>query len=219
MMPRASLIVALGIALGACAPRPGDKAVAQAQTVEREETPEKLLARGRAFVTVGDHARAEQYFAAALDRGAEPRIALPLLMRACAEEKRYRAALDYAEPQLRKRPDDHKLRFVVASFLATIGETAAARVELERIVKAAPDFAAVHFALALLLRDEMGDVVTADLHFREYLRLEPRGVHAAEARGSLLKLVDQSGASVTVPPVWHEVVAPPKSDPPKRSTP
>ena len=54
----------------------------QAATVRAEETPEKLLARGRAFIAVGDYERAEQYLASALDRGAEPRLALPLLLRA-----------------------------------------------------------------------------------------------------------------------------------------
>lgn len=212
-----ALVLGLALALGACTPRPGDKMVANARAIQAEETPEKLLARGRAFASVGDNGRAEQYFAAALDRGADPRVALPLLMRACAEEKRYRAAIDYAEPQLKKRPGDHRLRFVVASFYASTGDHAAARGELERIVKAAPDFAAVHYALAVLLRDEGGDVVTADAHFREYLRIEPRGAHATEARASLLKMVDHGGTPITVPPVWRDVNAPPKDD--KRSAP
>lgn len=213
-----AIVIALSPSITGCAPKQGEKMVAQMKTVEREEAPDKLLARGRAFASVGDHARAEQYFAAAIDHGADPAVALPLLLRACVEEKRYRAAIDYAEPQLKKRPGDHRLRFLVASFYATIGETNAARAELERVVQQAPDFAPVHFALALILRDDVGDVVTADLHFREYLRLEPRGSHADEARGSLLKMVDH-GTAITVPPVWHEVAAPPKSDPPKRSAP
>jgi tetratricopeptide (TPR) repeat protein len=193
--------------LAACVPAAGDKVNAQVKFVQAEETPQKLLARGRAFATVGDHARAEQYFAAALDRGADPAVALPLLMRACAEEKRFRAAIDYAEPHLKKHPGDFRLRFVVASFYATIGESTAAREELERIAKDKPDFAAAHFALAVLLRDEHGDVVSADGHFREYLRLEPRGAHAEEARASLLKMVDHGGVPITVPPVWRDVGA------------
>jgi tetratricopeptide (TPR) repeat protein len=201
-----------------CAAKQGEKMIAQVKTVEREETPDKLLARGRAFASVGDHGRAEQYFAAAMERGADPNVALPLLLRACAEEKRYRAAIDYAEPQLRKHPNDHRLRFVVASFYATVGETNAARAELERVAKEAPDFAPAHFALGRLLRDDVGDVVTADVHFREYLRLDPRGSHADEAKSSLLKMVDH-GTAITVPPTWHTIASPPKSDPPKRSAP
>ncbi|MFT3774329.1 MAG: tetratricopeptide repeat protein [Minicystis sp.] len=204
------LVVALAFAVAGCAPPPGDKVVAQIREVEAEETPDKLLARGRAFAAVGDMARAEQYFAAALNRGGDPRVVLPLLLRACAEERRYRAAIDYAEPVLKKHPNDYRLRFVVASFYATIGETASAREELERIVKERPDFAPVHYALAVLLRDEAGDVVSADAHFREYLRIDPRGAHAEEAKSSLLKLVDHGGAPVSVPPVWRDVNSAPK---------
>ncbi len=178
-----------------------------------EETPEKLLARGRAFMSIGDYGRAEQYFAAALDHRAEPRVALPLLLRACAEEKRYRAALDYAEPQLRRHPDDVKLRFVVASFYSTIGDVAAARTQLERVVKDKPEHAAAQFALAVLLRDEQGDPVQADLHFREYLGSIRRAPTRDEARGSLLKLVPRGGVPITTPPppppgLWHNVTPP-----------
>jgi tetratricopeptide (TPR) repeat protein len=194
--------------------------VAQIKTVQEEETPEKLLARGRAFAAVGDLTRAEQYFAAALERGADPRVTLPLLLRVCADAHRYRAAIDYAEPVLRKHPDDHRLRFVVASFYMTIGEMTTARDELTRIVTQKPDFAAPHYALAVLLRDEAGDVVSADVHFREYLRLDPRGPHADEAKSSLLKLVNHGGTPVNAPPVWHDVNAVPgKDEAPKRSTP
>lgn len=212
-------VVASAVGAAGCAPKAGDKVVAQIKTVQDEETPEKLLARGRAFAAVGDLSRAEQYFAAAIDRGADPRVALPLLLRVCADARRYRAAIDYAEPQLKKHPDDHRLRFVVASFYLTIGESATAREELTRIVTQEPDFAPAHYALAVLLRDDAGDVVTADVHFREYLRLEPRGAHADEARHSLLKLVDHGGAPVSAPPVWHDVNSVPGKDEAKRSTP
>ncbi|APR84465.1 Hypothetical protein A7982_09814 [Minicystis rosea] len=207
------LAVALGLILASplagCASR-GDKVAAQIKTVETEETPEKLLARGRAFAAVGDLSRAEQYFASAMEHGADPAVAMPLLLRVCAEARRYRAGIDYAEPQLKKHPNDHRLRFVVASFYATIGESTSAREELERVVKQKPDFAPAHYALAVVLRDDAGDVVSADRHFREYLRIEPRGAHAEEARSSLLKLVDHGGSPINVPPVWRDVNSVPK---------
>lgn len=216
------LVALVGLAsLTGCSTR--DKMIAQAAVVRAEETPEKLLARGRAFMSVGDFARAEQYFAFALERGAPSHVAMPLLLRACAEEKRYRAAIDYAEPELKKHPEDVKLRFVVASFYATIGDTAAAQAELERVVHDKPDLAPAHFALAVLLRDEQGDLVKADAHFREYLRLDPRGPHVDEARGSLLKLVDRGGVPITQPPppphpLWHDVGPPEeKNDTDKKS--
>ncbi len=102
---------------------------------------------------------------------------------------------------------------MVASFYSTIGDVAAARAELERVVKDRPDHAAAQFALGVLLRDEQGDLVQADLHFREYLRLDPQGAHVDEARGSLLKLVQRSGVPITTPPepppgLWHNVKPP-----------
>jgi tetratricopeptide (TPR) repeat protein len=203
-------LAALAPAATGCAP---SKPVAVAAAVRAEESPEKLLARGRAFMVVADFARAEQYFATALDHGADPRLALPLLLRACAEEKRFRAAIDYAEPELRRHPDDVKLRFVVASLYTTIGDVGAARTQLERVVKDRPDLAAARFALGVLLRDEQGDPVQADAQFREYLRLEPAGAHSDEARGSLLKLVNHSAIPITTPPppppgIWHNVTPP-----------
>jgi tetratricopeptide (TPR) repeat protein len=186
---RASLLVLSALGATACAPTPGSKIAAQVQTVRSEQTPDKLLERGRAFASVGDYTRAEQYLAAALESGADPQKALPLLLKVCIEEKRYRVAIDYAEPVLKKRPKDHRLRFVVGSLFAMIGETRIAREHMLLVVEGNPEFADVHYALAVLLKNDEGDLVTADHHFREYLRLKPKGPHAEEARGSLLKTV------------------------------
>ncbi len=222
-MRRAAGALLVAIAAAGCAPK--NKAQAQVEVVRVEESPEKLLARGRAFAMAGDLTRAEQYFAAALEHGGQPREVLPLLLRVCAEEKRYRACIDYAEPELRRHPKSVQLRFLVASFYTAVGDAATARAELEQVIKDKPDHASAHFALAVLLRDEHGDVVQADAHFREYLRIEPSGPHAEEARGSLLKLVvrgDAPAAPITAPPsppnaVWRDVVHDDKAAKDKRT--
>lgn len=159
------------------------------ETVKAEQSPEKLLARGRVFASVGDHTRAEQYFAAALDGGADPQVVLPLLIRVCLAEQRYRAAVAYSEPYLRKHPDDFRLRFVVGSLYAAVGETDTARDHLKQVAQQKPDYAEVHFAMGMLALEGDSDRVAADQHFREYLRLDPDGEHAAEAKGYLLKTV------------------------------
>lgn len=169
-----------------CASRASD-VESQADAVKEEQTPDKLLARGRAFARVGDLTRAEQYLSAALDAGASVEEALPMLLRVCIAEQRFRAAITYAEPYLKKQPDDTPLRFVVASLYATIGETVIAREHLEKVAQSQPDNAEVHFAMGMLALEADGDMVTADGHFREYLRLEPDGSHAAEARSHLLR--------------------------------
>lgn len=189
--PRGLALVAL-IALApgcASATQSGKKVEQQLAVIEREETPEKLVARGQAFAKVGDRTRAEQYFAAALDRGADPAQVLPMLIRVCVADERYRAALAYGERWLTRRPDDARLRFVVASLYASIGDIGEAKKHLELTLTAAPDNAAAHYALAVLYRDDDGDPVAADKHFREYLRLDPDGPHAEEAKGSLLRTV------------------------------
>lgn len=190
---RVALALALSYAgalggLPACgAASPGEKVAADVSTVKAEQAPEKLIDRGKAFASVGDYTRAEQYLAAALEEGADPKRVLPTLLKVCVAEKRYRVAIDYAEPVLKKHPSDHRLRFVVASLYATIGETRRAREHMERVVRDDPGYAEVHYALAVLLKNDEGDILTADHHFREYLRLRPEGPHAEEARGSLIK--------------------------------
>ena len=58
-------------------------------------------------------------------------------------------------------------------------KTASARAE-------SPENVEARYVLAVVLRDEVGDLDAADLEFREYLRLAPKGSHAEEAHGSLL---------------------------------
>lgn len=189
---RAALLVVSALAssaLAACGSSAQNERAEQADAVREDHTSEKLLARGRAFAEVGDLTRAQQYLAAALEEGADPEVALPLLIQVCVAERSYRVALRYAKPYLVKDPNNHRLRFVVATLYLSIGEVKKAQEELTRVANEAPDNALAHFTLGVLLRDDVADVVAADRHFREYLRIEPSGEHAEEARASLLKRV------------------------------
>jgi tetratricopeptide (TPR) repeat protein len=185
------LAVAIGLATSAagCGGTPGAHVERGVATIRREETADKLLARGRAFASVGDYTRAEQYLSAALDETPDQSLVLPDLLRVCIESKRYRVGITYATPWLQRHPKDTSLRFVVAALRASIGDAAGARAEFDRLVADEPNDANAHFAYAMLLRDQLGDVAHADREFREYLRLEPRGDHTEEATGSLLKAV------------------------------
>lgn len=156
-------------------------------TFQKEATTDKLVDRGKAFAAVGDNTRAEEYLSAALDQGADPRSVLPLLLEVCISTGRYRSAIQHAEDHLRKHPNDVRTRFVVGTLYVAIGETKDAKSALETVVTATPDDAKAHYALAVLARDNESDVIGADRHFREYLRIEPNGAHAEEARASLLK--------------------------------
>ena len=62
---------------------------------------------------------------------------------------------------------------------------------IEKVIEEKPESARAHFLLGVLARDSENDVVNADRHFREYIRLEPNGKHSEEARESMLKKVPQ----------------------------
>ena len=183
-------VVVAAVVVGGCGAAAARNDVrSNIEHMERERTADKLLERGRAFAAVGDHTRAEQYLAMALDAGGDPRIILPLLLHACVEGERYLEALQYARNELQRHPEDVRLQFVVASLEAAVGDQQKALAELRALTKRDPDDAEAHFALASIVRDGQGDPDEADRHFREYLRLAPTGQHAGEARASLLKAV------------------------------
>jgi len=191
-LARASTAASVALALVGCGTgrsAAGAKLEENLAVMQREEKPELLVDRGKAFAQAGDMTRAEQYFAAALERGADASAVMPLLVRVCVAERRYRVAIDYAEEHLRRHPTDTPLRFLLGSLYLGVGETGTARAHLEQAAREDPKNADVRFALGVLYRDEVEDRATAHDHFAAYLELAPRGPHAAEARGSLLKTV------------------------------
>lgn len=159
------------------------------RVMQEERTPDKLVERGKAFAAVGDLTRAEQYLSAALDEGADPRQVLPVLLRVCIAAQRYRVAIVYARDYANRWPADVRLRFVLATLEAAVGDDDQAVADLSFVVAQAPGDADAQFALAMLLQQQGRDLESADAHFRAYLRLAPDGPHAGRARASLLKVV------------------------------
>ncbi|MBS2014649.1 MAG: tetratricopeptide repeat protein [Deltaproteobacteria bacterium] len=164
--------------------------------MNRETTHDRLVERGRAFAAVGDYTRAEEYLAAALDQGADARKVLPQLLEICVQTGKFRSAIQHGENHLRKHPDDVRTRFVVATLYAALNENKAAKKQLQTVVEVRPNEARAHYVLGVLAREDE-DAVSADRHFREYLRIEPNGDHAEEARASLLKKVPTPAPEVT----------------------
>lgn len=181
-------LLCIGLALGGCASPPSAVAPRGA-AAEREARAAPFLERARSFAAGGDLTRAEQYLNLALEVGADEREVVPLLLDVCVRDHRYRAGIQYAEHHLREHPRDAALRFVLGSLLLATGDLPRAREELERVVRMRPNYAEAHYTLAVLLRDELGNHLQADRHFREYLRLEPHGQHSEQAADSLLEVI------------------------------
>jgi len=177
-----------GAVVGGCV-TPATQVKADMATMKKEGGADKLLDRGKAFASVGDTTRAEQYFAAAMASGADERVVVPMLLTVCAQDGRYRVAIQYAETYLKGHPNDLRVRFVLGTLYSAVNEAGPAREALRVVVDARPEDADAHFALGVLLRDSDRDYAGADRQFREYIRLKPRGSHAEEAEASLLKSV------------------------------
>jgi tetratricopeptide (TPR) repeat protein len=186
--PRGAMLaagLALGVVVTGCS-RGATGEGARAPSGQREQTVRELIDRGRAFATIGDLTRGEQYLSAALQRGAAAPLVLPLLVHVCVEAGRYRVAAEYVRAYMLSDPDSATLRLLYGLLEAAVGDRDVALREYEAVLRLHPDNPAGHYALAVLLRDAKGDASGADAHFREYLRLDPRGEHVAEARASLL---------------------------------
>jgi tetratricopeptide (TPR) repeat protein len=150
---------------------------------------EPIYDQGVVLANNGDLVRAEQYLAAAMQRGGPPERILPRLMRVCISSQRYRAAIEYARPFLERHPDIWPLQYLLATIHLGLGEPQSARTRLELVLHYNPRHGESEFALGKIFRDDLSDPAAADEHFRRYLELEPQGVHADEAREGLLTQV------------------------------
>ncbi len=148
-------------------------------------TSQDLFFLGVSHARSGDLLRAEQYLTAARRRGYDEASAIYWLVRVCVAASRYRSALRHAAQYLRDHPAHWPLRLVVASIHEALGDLVRAESELEHIVKSAPDSPLPHYRLALLYRLTDDDGVRSKAHLEEYLKLMPRGPHAAEAQSIL----------------------------------
>ena len=162
---------------------------ARLATEKSEREPELLIRKARAYASIGDATRAEDYLNAARESGGDERVIVRALLDVCVGDHRYRAAVGYAENFLRHHPRDRELRFLLATLDVALGNSASAIKELNTVLAEAPGNVEARYVFAVVLRDELGDFEAADRQFREYLRLAPTGNHAEEAQGSLLTRV------------------------------
>lgn len=188
-------VAAAGLcASSACsrAPEAPPPHTASSELAERKAAAADLLELGLHFAHGGDSVRAEQYLAAALDAGADPNRALLPLLKLCIKAGRFEAAAQYAESYVKEVQAERDVNMLIGGLYITLDQTDKAIVHLERVVKKHPEHALAQLLLARLLRDQSRDLERADQLFRNYLRLDPEGQYASEARESLLKTVDET---------------------------
>lgn len=155
-------------------------------TTRRHDDAEQLFDLGRQAAQAGDSIRSEQYFSLAIEAGLDQRKVLPLLLKVCLQGSRLRSALDHAEPYLLQHPEDHALRYLVATIHLSLGQVETARLNLKELLRADASNAGAHYLLGVL---EMGSSPTESIeHFRTYLSLAPRGNRAAEVQSRLLEM-------------------------------
>jgi len=175
--------------LAACATTEHAKKSKEQEQLKKDADPAELIARGEVAARVGDMTRAEQYLVAALKAGGDERTVVERLLVVCAADQRYPVALEYADNYMRRHPADTEVRFAAATMYAAIGDRTRAEEDLSRVVAEKPDWAEAHYALATVLREKGSSALAADRHYREYLRLSPKGEYAEAARSYLLKSV------------------------------
>jgi Tfp pilus assembly protein PilF len=183
------------LALGCGAARAGQ---AESPT-HSEASPRALVANGEAAAAAGDATRAEQYFAAALQSGANAPRVMQRLLTACISDRRYPAAAHYADRYLLRHPEDSRVAFAAATLHLALGNLERARELLEALLEREPRWPEPHFALASLLRARGQAGPDAELHDRRYLALAPRGPLAELARARLQRTPEPPGKELESP--------------------
>lgn len=177
-------VTALALLAG-CASASGRHPPASPSEPPAELSAERLYERGLEAGRTGDSTRAEQYLAAALERGYPAEQAFPELLGTCIAADRFDVALHYARARLLHRPQAWALRYLVASLHLATGQDAPALVEIERLIAERPERGEPHYLHGVVARDHLRDPRRAQRAFQRYLQLAPRGPHAAEARAFL----------------------------------
>ena len=167
----------------ACASSPTLRARPREDPLARVDA-RTLEAQGREFLAAGDAIRAEQYFAAALSKGASPDRIVPDLISLCLRSSRHRAALGYALPHLRRHPEDWALMNLVAVLYFVAGQPENSERLAAEAAILAPDRPEPAYVRAMALA-RLGRDAAARKEMERYLSLAPRGPHAAEARQAL----------------------------------
>ncbi len=146
-----------------------------------------LRGQGLAYARRGDLVRAQQYLAAAKLKGFDPRIVVPELVKVCVAGSRLRAALLYAEPYLRRHPEDAGMSYVVGTIHIALGNIQRASEHLTGALRGNEIMVDAAFSLAVLAAKE-GKIEEERDHLQHYLELRPNGRFSVRAKVMLAKV-------------------------------
>jgi tetratricopeptide (TPR) repeat protein len=208
-LPSAWLACVLGLGsfgLGSCAGASGEPG--SPSTEDRNASTREVFDTGRRLAEQGDSVRAEQYLAAALRGGHDPREALPLLMRVCIDGSRLRVALNHAAPYLKQNPDAIWLRYLVATVYLSLRQPFHAREHLAAIEQRDPSHAPAQYLLGVTEWQAFGNRATARSHFQRYLELDATGLHSGEVHEWLRTNPEPEATALQPSTLTTEVPAP-----------
>ena len=182
--PYPTLIAAL-LLLG-CASGPKLEPPHQSSRPKDERPTVELVARGRDAAMRGDAVRAEQYLSLAIEQGADRRVVMPLLLKACLRSSHLRAALNHAEPYLLEHPDDDALRYLVANIHLGLGQVVPARRELGLLLQRDESNPDAHYLLGVI--ESASQIGAARNHFLTVVEHSTDEEQKIEVRSRLAEL-------------------------------
>jgi tetratricopeptide (TPR) repeat protein len=159
------------------------------QIAPQQNTGETLLEEGRRYAELGQSVRAEQYYLAARQAGANPDEVFTLLVETCVGSGRLGSALRHVNHQLRLQPEDVRLLQLAASLSEALGHRRATENHIAELAAARDLSPQAELFLAEYYARDPGNQEEAIARFKNYLQRVPSNGRVAWAAPTLARLV------------------------------
>lgn len=161
------LLIALAVSMVACSGH--EKLPAAAPPPAHQE----WLEQGRQLDAQGQSVRAEQYYLAALQTGAEQELVFALLVETCIKSGRLGSALGYVDARLRLNPDSASLRQLSATLHLALGHDTEAEEDVQALESIKEISTKAHLFLGSYYDKREGGESLALRHFEAYVSQVP----------------------------------------------